>query len=112
AGRSARTLKVPAGRQVHVSSKKLERAKRFELSTPTLARLCSTTELRPRSVGVLRPPNARGGLMADGPGLCKQAREDVAPQAFQLPKRGVFRRRLLTWSSRAGAISSGYSPLK
>jgi hypothetical protein len=25
----------------------LERAKRFELSTPTLARLCSTTELRP-----------------------------------------------------------------
>src|SRR6185437_11069563 len=27
----------------------LERAKRFELSTPTLARLCSTTELRPRS---------------------------------------------------------------
>ena len=29
--------------------RKLERAKRFELSTPTLARLCSTTELRPRS---------------------------------------------------------------
>ncbi len=26
---------------------KLERAKRSELSTPTLARLCSTTELRP-----------------------------------------------------------------
>jgi hypothetical protein len=25
----------------------MERAKRFELSTPTLARLCSTTELRP-----------------------------------------------------------------
>ena len=28
-------------------NEKLERAKRFELSTPTLARLCSTTELRP-----------------------------------------------------------------
>ena len=26
---------------------RLERAKRFELSTPTLARLCSTPELRP-----------------------------------------------------------------
>ena len=31
-------------------STKLERAKRFELSTLTLARLCSTPELRPRSV--------------------------------------------------------------
>ena len=28
---------------------KLERAKRFELSTLTLARLCSTPELRPRA---------------------------------------------------------------
>jgi hypothetical protein len=26
----------------------VERAMRFELTTPTLARLCSTTELRPR----------------------------------------------------------------
>ena len=30
---------------------RLERAKGFEPSTPTLARLCSTPELRPRSVG-------------------------------------------------------------
>src|ERR1700686_3686153 len=29
----------------------MERAKGFEPSTPTLARLCSTPELRPRSVG-------------------------------------------------------------
>ena len=29
----------------------LERAKGFEPSTPTLARLCSTPELRPRSLG-------------------------------------------------------------
>ena len=28
----------------------LERAKRFELSTLTLARLCSTPELRPRTI--------------------------------------------------------------
>ena len=32
---------------------KMERAKGFEPSTPTLARLCSTPELRPRN----RPPN-------------------------------------------------------
>src|SRR5688500_4396118 len=51
---------------------KLERAKRFELSTPTLARLCSTTELRTRSVEVFTPPNARGGLMADRFSLCKR----------------------------------------
>eukprot|EP00521_Asterionellopsis_glacialis_P005760 CAMPEP_0195268272 /NCGR_PEP_ID=MMETSP0706-20130129/13084_1 /TAXON_ID=33640 /ORGANISM="Asterionellopsis glacialis, Strain CCMP134" /LENGTH=49 /DNA_ID= /DNA_START= /DNA_END= /DNA_ORIENTATION= len=30
----------------------LERAKRFELSTPTLARLCSTPELRPHPMGI------------------------------------------------------------
>ena len=29
---------------------RLERAKRFELSTPTLARLCSTTELIPLNI--------------------------------------------------------------
>src|SRR6185437_2987502 len=45
----------------------LERAKGFEPSTPTLARLCSTTELHPRpirlaSTGALRMPN--------GPKLC------------------------------------------
>gem|GEM_PF-2542208 len=34
-------------------SEKLERAKRFELSTPTLARLCSTPELRP--LALFRP---------------------------------------------------------
>lgn len=28
----------------------MERAMRFELTTPTLARLCSTPELRPRTV--------------------------------------------------------------
>ena len=31
---------------------KMERAKRFELSTPTLARLCSTPELRPLGAAV------------------------------------------------------------
>ena len=38
----------------------LERAKGFEPSTPTLARLCSTTELRPLTAS--RPPcGGRGG---------------------------------------------------
>ena len=37
-------------RRIVIVSEKLERAKRFELSTPTLARLCSTPELRPLGV--------------------------------------------------------------
>jgi hypothetical protein len=40
----------------------LERAKGFEPSTPTLARLCSTPELRPR------------GLTADGAIIARTAR--------------------------------------
>ena len=40
--------------RVYGSAKqRLERAKGFEPSTPTLARLCSTPELRPRSAGGL-----------------------------------------------------------
>jgi hypothetical protein len=38
----------------------LERAKGFEPSTPTLARLCSTPELRPRSVRFPPPEAGRG----------------------------------------------------
>ena len=37
-------------RRIVIFPEKLERAKRFELSTPTLARLCSTPELRPLGV--------------------------------------------------------------
>jgi hypothetical protein len=37
----------------------LERAMRFELTTPTLARLCSTTELCPRSLGPPGRPEIR-----------------------------------------------------
>jgi hypothetical protein len=40
----------------------MERAKRFELSTPTLARLCSTPELRPRS-SFSADPRASGGAI-------------------------------------------------
>jgi hypothetical protein len=43
-------------RWIVIFFEKLERAKRFELSTPTLARLCSTPELRPLGVA------ARPGL--------------------------------------------------
>ncbi len=45
--------------------RELERAKRFELSTLTLARLCSTPELRPlgvsRNVGLTFPLGFRSG---------------------------------------------------
>ena len=43
---------------------KLERVKRFERSTPTLARLCSTPELHP----LINPP-VRGSSLDRGPRL-------------------------------------------
>src|SRR5262245_22279372 len=50
--------------------KKLERATRFERATPTLARLCSTPELRPRSIKDTHrggPPGGEGcGSYASG----------------------------------------------
>ena len=48
---------------------RMERAKRFELSTPTLARLCSTPELRPHAY--LPPPDrmAAARSYASGGGL-------------------------------------------
>ena len=44
-----------------IIKEKMERAKRFEPSTPTLARLCSTTELRPLT-DVLRGKALQGGV--------------------------------------------------
>ena len=38
-----------AGNVDRIKNEVLERAMRFELTTPTLARLCSTPELRPRA---------------------------------------------------------------
>src|SRR5690606_16290476 len=69
----------PEGRRQELPKQlNLERAKRFELSTPTLARLCSTTELRPRSSK--SPPESaastvRRRLMAEGRGLGKRLRD-------------------------------------
>ena len=43
-----RTGPIPkTGKPAHLDMRELERAMRFELTTPTLARLCSTPELRP-----------------------------------------------------------------
>ncbi len=49
---------------LEIPGKKLERAKGFEPSTPTLARLCSTPELRPRS-GRWRPDNTEGSAICN-----------------------------------------------
>jgi hypothetical protein len=46
---------------------------RFELTTPTLARLCSTTELCPRSSVRRAGPKFEGRLIAERPFLCKRA---------------------------------------
>src|SRR5436190_19635203 len=55
----------------------LERAKRFELSTPTLARLCSTTELRPRSGRPWPPLENETALMAEALGLGKASADGL-----------------------------------
>ena len=53
---------------------------RFELTTPTLARLCSTPELRPRSENwpVAGGPAREPGSMAQRLRGCKGARETGA----------------------------------
>ena len=66
---------------------RLERAKRFELSTPTLARLCSTTELRPHSATAPagRSVSSRGGDIPSGFAACKRFRKTNA--IFLTPAR-------------------------
>ena len=71
----------------------LERAKRFELSTPTLARLCSTTELRPRSVNGVRTPLERGRLIEERPGLGKGEIVARPPTAGTSASRALSGRR-------------------
>ena len=58
--RPFRLLNFPEG--------KLERVKRFERSTPTLARLCSTPELHP----LARPWAASRAYMAEERGDCNR----------------------------------------
>lgn len=50
--------KAPLNRLI--SERKLERVKRFERSTPTLARLCSTPELHPLARLLDRKPRLYG----------------------------------------------------
>ena len=76
----------------------LERAMRFELTTLTLARLCSTPELRPHSVsGVLAKAVAgcKGAIRAFPTRGAKAGKirwgQDLAPVEFQ-PARVVARR--------------------
>ncbi len=57
----------------------LERAKGFEPSTPTLARLCSTPELRPRSV--------KAGCLSLHPANCKPPGH-AAPPMSSRPVQG------------------------
>ncbi len=40
----------------------MERETRFELATPTLARLCSTTELFPQHKQIMRPHKTEDGV--------------------------------------------------
>jgi hypothetical protein len=60
---------------------KLERAKGFEPSTPTLARLCSTPELRPLGVWTGDTGPGEGRLLAATPWFCKP---NIQGLAFEL----------------------------
>ena len=88
----------------------LERARRFERPTPTLARLCSTPELRPlwpRTEPVWAGPAGRRAFKQRPAPLASGSRP-------QRPSLGAFRRRLFRWSigPPAPPASSGISPLK
>ena len=73
--RFSRRCRMPMAKQAPVvdarftfnSLEKLERARRIERPTLTLARLCSTPELRPRSkgVGLLPHPRMRPWVMTE-----------------------------------------------
>jgi hypothetical protein len=67
AGRGSSFRALTAHLTYSVLSRKLERAKGFEPSTPTLARLCSTPELRPLwrvgNDGVETTAGDRGGQL-------------------------------------------------
>ena len=58
-------------------SEKLERAKGFEPSTPTLARLCSTPELRPLTAARKQARSGGRRRLASGPGSAR--RKPCAP---------------------------------
>ena len=70
----------------------LERAKGFEPSTPTLARLCSTPELRPRPRSGALSKRPVGRLQADPPGRRQPwtaaASSGMVPPAPALVSRG------------------------
>ena len=69
---------------------RLERAKGFEPSTPTLARLCSTPELRPRSVGRRYLPRPRWiASRRPGDGLDFRASRGKPRDAFGLAIHAV-----------------------
>ena len=114
---------------------RLERAMRFELTTPTLARLCSTPELRPHSEATWCsvPPENRERAYGRAPARWQHLRKEIqahrmafdrdalnqlgflhlkASKMRRQPNFGPFRRRLFTWSFGASATSSGNSPRK
>ncbi len=79
-GRRVRQKAGPSTRPSITTGEKLERAKGFEPSTPTLARLCSTPELHPHPCISARERRSRALLMPQGPRECKQRAQQRARQ--------------------------------
>jgi hypothetical protein len=84
----------------------LERAKGFEPSTPTLARLCSTPELRPRSRGGRGYPAGRARHHSERARVCKRRRRAEPAATTEGISRACRsrsrRRRASDWRHRNG----------
>jgi hypothetical protein len=102
--RSLRASEKP--REVRGSAEKLERAKGFEPSTPTLARLCSTPELRPRSRGGRRYSAERARHHSERARVCKRRRRaepaTTAEGISRACRSRSRRRRASDWRHRNG----------
>src|ERR1700691_4185982 len=82
----------------------MERAKGFEPSTPTLARLCSTPELRPRSdLEARNYPESALNASACGHAPHMTAWSAASPRRLQFRRRATFIRRNRPMSQRMPA---------
>ncbi len=78
----------------------MERETRFELATPTLARLCSTTELFPLIIWRLRAESNRCRW------LCRPLHNHFATQPLQKNKKAAIIAALIFfWSGKRGSNS-------
>ncbi len=112
-----------SGRYLFLERQCLERETRFELATPTLARLCSTTELFPqrdrivnRRAPVSRPNAALLHLVHSTPSAGTHARRQSPPQGLPFPfintGQAARRYKIIDQSVRVPATYKRISPIR